>query len=133
MPSMSDITVKKADGTTDVVYTALTPSSGDKSPAVWSNNSSGDAIAFRPQLSATARWNTQRTGRRVDISFSYPQTSTNTTTGVTTVVNSEPISCTLLLPASMPSDDSDEAAAQFAHLLGSSLILAVLKSGFAPT
>lgn len=43
MPQMANITVKKADGTTDVVYTALTPAGGDNSPARWSAN----ALALR--------------------------------------------------------------------------------------
>lgn len=48
MPTLSNITVKKNDGTTDVIYTGVAPSAGDKSPAVLRNNSLGSAAAFHP-------------------------------------------------------------------------------------
>ena len=50
MAQISDITVKKADGTTDVVYVAATPSAGDKSPAVWTQNAFSGIQGFRPRF-----------------------------------------------------------------------------------
>lgn len=47
MPNMANITVKKADGTTDVVYTALTPSAGDKTSARWSLTASSTKANLR--------------------------------------------------------------------------------------
>jgi len=133
MTSAADIVVKKADGSTDVTYTLLTPSSGDKSPAVWSSNSVGSAVAFRPSFSMQSRWNAAKNARRVDISMSYPQVATNSTTTVTSVVNKSPVTFSIALPSAMPQSDIDEVVAQFTNLLHSSLVVAALKTGYAPT
>jgi len=133
MTTAADITVKKADGTTDVTYVLLTPSAGDKSPAVWSNNTAGDAVGFRPQFSMSSRWNSAKTARRIDISMVYPQTAENTTTSVTSVVNTSPLTFSGAFPAAMPQATIDEVVAQFTNLLHSSLVVSSLKSGYAPT
>ena len=43
MPSMASITVKKYDGTTDIVFDALSASGGDNSPAVWRQDTGATA------------------------------------------------------------------------------------------
>jgi hypothetical protein len=53
MPALADITVKMADGTTNITYTGIVPSAGDKTPAVWRSNSVGGSIGQRPELRAT--------------------------------------------------------------------------------
>jgi hypothetical protein len=48
MPTMASITVKKADGTTDIVYDALAASGGDNSPAAWRQDTG--AVAPLPEI-----------------------------------------------------------------------------------
>jgi len=54
MTALANMTVKKADGSTDVLWTGAVPSSGDKSPAVWENRTVGTAPAHFPKLSVTS-------------------------------------------------------------------------------
>ena len=42
MPQGSNITIKKDDTVTNIVYTFVVPSSGDATPAVWKSQSVGD-------------------------------------------------------------------------------------------
>jgi len=133
MPSMADITVKKNDTTTDIVYNAMAPSSGDGVPAIWRNESGGAAAAFKPTLTLSSKYNGPKTARRLNGEYKYPQIATDSTTGLTVVVNTIPISFSVALPVSVPQTAIDEACAQFANLLDSSLIQLALKAGFSPT
>ena len=74
MPQMANITVKKADGTTNVVYTAVTGSAGDKTNAVWQNTSVGTVPAERPTFAMQTMSNGTGTSRRVKMSGSWPTT-----------------------------------------------------------
>jgi transcriptional regulator of met regulon len=69
MPAMANITVKKADDTTDVIYVAISPSAGDKVPAIWQVTASQPIKVFdrisrsRPrrtlrERSESLRWST---------------------------------------------------------------------------
>lgn len=133
MPSMADITVKKNDGTTDIVWSAATPSAGDNVPAIWRSETVGSAPAHYPTFELRTRYNGQKTARRADGNFVYPQIATDTTTSLVSVVNRLPIQFTAAVPLGMPASDINEAVAQFANLLKASLIQASLKAGFAPT
>lgn len=133
MPSMANITVKKNDGTTDIVWTAATPSAGDNVPAIWRSETVGSAPAHYPTLELRTRYNGQKTARRADINFVYPQIATDSTTSLVSVVNRLPIQTTAAVPMGMPASDINEAVAQYANLLKDALIQASLKAGFAPT
>ncbi len=133
MPNMADITVKKYDGSTDITWTAQTPSSGDKTAAVWRSNSVGSAVAFRPLLQMSVQSNQAGTARRISIKGSYPQTYTNSTTSLDSVANNIPFDLSMTLPNATPASYIDEAVAQFANLLKSSLIQSAMTAGIAPT
>lgn len=45
MPTLANITIKKADGTTDVVYTAIAGAAGDNTPAMFRNETIGTTLA----------------------------------------------------------------------------------------
>lgn len=132
MPSMANLTVKKNDGTTDVIYTAESPASGDRSPAIWRNNTVGSAAGHRPELRMTARSNALGTARRLDVSFVWKQTATDSTTGLTKVVNMIPFALTAPIPADMPATDVNEAVSQFFNCLNSATVKDAFKTGFAP-
>lgn len=131
MPTMANITVKKNDGTTDVTYTAAQASGGDKSPAVWRNNTVGSAIGHRPMFSALARSNGQGTARRIETSFVWPYTVTGSD-GKVVISDKAIISLSAVMPTGMPVSDINEAASQALHLLASPLIKSSLREGYAP-
>lgn len=133
MPQMANITVKKADGTTDVVYSALTPSSGDKTAAQWRCETAGASASLRPLLSMSSTYNGPRTARRLDVQFKFPWTVTDSATTVATVKANCPAALQITIPTEMPDTVVFEAVAQLANLLKSTLIQDSLKSGFAPT
>ncbi len=133
MPSMANITVKKADGTTDVVYTQLTPSAGDKVPAQWRVESIGTVAGNRPTYSVTSRYTADKKARIVEGKLTYPETFTDSTTGIISVRNREVYSHSSIVHLDVADSVVAELAAQGANLQKSVLIQDVLKSGFAPT
>lgn len=134
MPSMANITVKKADGTTDVVFNAMAPSSGDSVAAVWRAESLGDGVsANRPRFEMRTRNNGDRTARRADFYYTAPAYADDPNTGLTKVYSNVPANITITLPTNIPDSDLDDFIAYLTGLLGSSLVKSALKSGFAPT
>lgn len=133
MPNMANITVKKNDGTTDVVYTQQAPSAGDRSPSVWQNLTVGSAMGHRPSLALTARPNGAGTARRVETQFVWKQVSTDSTTGLVSIVNSLPISLSAAIPDGMPDTDVNEAISQCFNLHASTLVKDCFKTRFAAT
>lgn len=132
MPQLDDITIKKANGTTDIVYTGVVPSSGEKSPAVWRSLSVGTAQAHKPELLVSSQYNGPRTARRVSIRYAYPTLVTGSD-GRTTVSDRALADVTVTLPQNMADIDIDEFANQFVNLLASNLGRAQIKSGYAAT
>lgn len=132
MPQMANITVKKNDGTTDVVYTQKVASAGDKSAAVWRNETVGTAAAHRPELQETSQYNGPRTARRVNLKFTYPTLVTGSD-GKTQVVDRFLFEGSALVPLGMPDADINEAVSQCMNLGASVLIKDSLKTGYAPT
>jgi len=133
MPSMANITVKKADNTTDITFTALNPSSGDTVPALWRSETAGPSASLRPTLQMKSTWNGPRTARRVEVEYQYPYTLTDTTTSSTYVKARVPIKMTVTVPAEIPDTVVTEAVNQFTNLADSTLVIDCFKIGFAPT
>jgi hypothetical protein len=129
---MANITVKKNDGTTDVVYTAVTPSAGDKSPAVWRNNTVGSAMSHRPDFRVSSRDSGPGTARRVEATYVYPTTAVGTD-GRVNVVDKAILTLSFVLPKGMPETDVNEAVSQSMNLLASALNKDTFKSGYAPS
>lgn len=131
MPDMANITIKKADGTTDITYGKVQPSAGDDSPAVWRGTVSGIA-GFNAELRYIARPSKDRGVRRSELQFSFPHTVVGTD-GVTRVTDTTRISCTVLTPQKVLMTDTNESVAQGLNLLASALIKASAQSGYAPS
>lgn len=55
MAQQANITIKKKDGTTDVVWTGMTGSAGDGVEAEWQNLTVVAPPAYRPSLKVTGR------------------------------------------------------------------------------
>lgn len=133
MSQMADITVKKADGTTDVVYVAATPSAGDKSPAVWTLNAFSGVQGFRPRFELTTQDNGPGTIRQMRAKFMYPSLYTDSTTSLQKMLGSVGFDGILYLPKTLTTTEWKEAWAQLGNLLCSSLVRGSAESGFAPT
>lgn len=133
MPQMANIVVKKNDGTTDVTYTGVVPSSGDQTSAVWKSQAVGTAPAHQPELRLSSREGGKGARRVLRATFKYPQISTNTTTGVTSVIDTASADADFSFPKGMDQASIDEFAAQFANLLASALLKASVQSGYAPS
>lgn len=133
MSTMANLTVKKADGTTDIVYTAVSPSGGDGVPAMWRSNTVGTAFSHRPEFRIWFRESSDARQRVAKSTYKYPQISTDTTTGLTSVVNTAFLSTSGNLPKGMPAADIKEACYQHANILASALIKLSMEEGVAPT
>lgn len=132
MPQLADITVKKNDGTTDVTYTGVIPSAGDKSAAVWRNNAVATAAAHRPELQMTSQWNGPRTARRVASKYTYPALAVGSD-GKINVADKAILEVNVLLPQSMPDSDINEFVSQGLNLAASTLYKNCAKVGYAAT
>lgn len=131
MPKLADITVKKFDGTTDVIYTAVAGAAGDNTPALFRNNTVGTTLAQRPTLLVKSKDNGPRTGRRVNVDFSWP-TTTADAGGNVTVNGRMAGNASVLVPQNQTLEAINEQCAQFANLLASVLIKACFIEGHAP-
>lgn len=133
MPSMADITIKKADGTTDVVYSQLSPAGGDGVMAQWRANAVSTVAAFRQVFGMVTRWNGKRDARRFETHFKMPITQVDAASGITTVIGYIPIDCSGVIPVTAPDSLVQEAIYQNGNLLCSALIRSAAVSGYAPT
>lgn len=131
MPTMASITVKKNDGTTDQIWTAVQASGGDKSPAMWRNASVGPAASFHPEMRMTSRPNADGTVRRIEGVIDWKQ-SAEGTDGITRKVNVASFSFNVVAPQGMPTADMNEFASQATNLVASTLFKDSVKAGFAP-
>lgn len=132
MPQAADIIVKKNDGATNITYTSVSPASGSN-PAVWKSQSVGTAMAHQPELRLVSKDANKGLKRNLHGTYKYPQISTNTTTGVTSVVSAVSASVDFNFDKTMAQSDLNEAAAQFGNLMAAALIQACLKAGYSAT
>jgi hypothetical protein len=133
MPALANITIKKANGTTDIVYTGKSPSAGDGVPAIWRSDTVGFAVAHQPEFRLTAREASKGLKRAMRVTYVYPQIATNSTTGVTSVIDKAMASADVTLPKGMATADVAEFAYQWANLVASSLIKQCLADGVSAT
>lgn len=130
MPAMAAITVKKADGTTDIVYDIKSQSAGDGTWASWRQDTGNTApFSARPVLMHRVTESAKGV-RRVDLMYNYPYFYTDTTTSQVVV---SPLSVSfkngvLTVPQGIPTTFINEASAQFANLVGSVHIKAGLST-----
>lgn len=131
MPSMANITVKNV-ANADVVYVAKTPSSGDKTPAVWMLDAASPVIGLRPKFQVQTRNNGAGNGRIFESTFSGPVVQTDAASlpykAATAVIDVRAV-----LPTNVDANAVYEWAFQHGNLLVSALIRAVQQDGYAPT
>lgn len=129
MPQMADITVKKNDGTTDVVYTQQQPSGGDKAPARWRHENAALVPALRPSLESTFMAGNNN-ARRGKVNYTYPVTITVNGVAITRKIN---LVVDGFIPQDVAQTDIDEAVSQGLNLAAAALTKTSFKSGYAPS
>lgn len=127
MPQMANITVKNA-ANVDVLFTALTPSSGDTTLAQWRALGSLTIPALAPQVSSKTQANGAKTGRQVSVNGVFPYV--RTVDGVETLVARQPFSVSTTVPLNIPVSVTADNAKVFANLLASALLQAILAEGY---
>lgn len=133
MPSMADIAVKKHDGTTNVTFTAMTPSSGDKTAAKWRCESIGTVAANRPTMDLTSRSSANGKFRLIDVIVTFPESYTDSTTGLVKMRDRNFFKGQFAVGVELTDTTAQEFASQTANLLSSVLVKASIISGYAPT
>lgn len=131
MPAFANITIKKRDGTTDVIYTGVQPAAGDRSNAVWENQTIGTARSHRPTLRAKSQDNGAKTARRVDLAFDWPQTTTGSD-GRVYVTDRASHKGSTVVPTNMTTANVEEFAYQMGNLYAAALIKSMHVDGYAP-
>jgi len=130
------ITAKKADGTTDIVYDALSSSGGDGSPAVWRQDTGAPAglpVGFRPVLKLTTGNNGPKTARQARINFAYPYAVQDSTTTLYQSKDRVVFDGMITVPQGIPSSAINEAVHQLLNMLATAQIKASVANGYAPT
>lgn len=127
---IADLTVKKANGTTDVVYVASQPSSGDGTPAVWREPTAGTAYAHAHELRLTAK--TEGKNRVLRETFFFNQVEDDITIGTKRVVYTAKKMTTYQVPVDMDGASVSEFFSQASNISDDSGYLAGLKSLTAP-
>jgi hypothetical protein len=136
MPTMASITVKKYDGTTDIVYDALAGSGGDGSPAVWRQDTGAAAglpVGLRKMLKLLTQWNGPKTARQAKFNFVAPYAVQDSTTTLYAAKDRVVIDGIATIPQAIPATELQEAIYQACNLLASSLIKQSMTAGYAAT
>ncbi|DAD50835.1 TPA_asm: coat protein [ssRNA phage SRR5466725_17] len=132
MPQMADVTVKKSDGTSNSVYVALTPSAGDKTPAVWRCNADSSIPAHRTEFRLVSGWNDKRNARRVETSGSAPYVS-NDASGRPQIMGRVNFGGgAIYVDQNVPDAFVNDKVAEYANFCASPLVKASYASGYAP-
>lgn len=130
MPNLANVTVKKNDGTTDIIYTGKQPAAGSLSPAIW-KGPQGTAPAHQADFRMISKSNQAGTVRRIEEGFTYPVTAI-ASDGSVSVVSKMTYSGTYQVPTNCSQTDINEFATQLANFLVSALHKDCIKEGYAP-
>ena len=135
MPTMASQTVKKADGTTDIVYDAVAGSGGESSPAVWRQDTGAAAglpVGLRSFFKLTSKWNGPKTARQMLIEGVMPYAVQDSTTTLYSAKDRVVMTATITMPQAIPSANLNEVA-QMLNLMAASLTKSSVQAGYAPT
>jgi hypothetical protein len=133
---MASITVKKADGTTDIVFDALTASGGESSPAVWRQDTGAAAglpVGLRSFFKLASKWNGPKTARVMSFELVFPYAIQDTTTTLYSAKDRAVMTASFTMPQGIPASQLNEAAAQALNLCAAALTKSSVQAGYAPT
>jgi hypothetical protein len=132
---MASITVKKADGTTDIVFDAISASGGDSSPAVWRQDTGAAAglpVGLRSSFTLQSTWNGPKTARQMKFNFVMPYATQDSTTTLYSAKDRVVSEGVITLPVACPATHLNEVA-QFLNLMAAALVKSSSQAGYAPT
>jgi len=133
---MASITVKKSDGTTDIVFDSISASGGETSPAVWRQDTGNTAalpVGLRASIKLSSKWNGPKTARQVSYEAVFPYAVLSNDTGLYSARDRVVATGIITLPQGIPSTSLSEAAAQIPNLIASALFKSAFAAGYAPT
>lgn len=136
MATIASITVKKFDGTTDIIYDALAGSGGDSSPAIWRQDTgavAGLPVGLRNTLKLWTMFNGPKTARQAKFDFVAPYAVQDSTTTLYAAKDRVVASGIITLPQGIPSTWLNEASFQFGNLMAAALIKSSIAGGYSPT
>jgi hypothetical protein len=132
---MASITVKKADGTTDIVYDAIAGSGGESSPAVWRQDTGAAAglpVGLRSSFKLTSKWNGPKTARQISFEIVMPYAVQDSTTTLYSAKDRVVLTGIATMPQAIPSANLNEVN-QALNLLAATLVKSAVQAGYAPT
>jgi len=135
MPSMASITVKKLDGTTDIIFDALSAAGGDGSPAVWRQDTGVAAAVpygLRSVFKLWTLWNSPKTARQAKYSIVFPYAVQDSTTTLYSAKDRAVLEGIFTMPQSIPPANVSEAIYQGCNLLAATLVKQAVAAGYAP-
>lgn len=131
MAAITNLTVKKFDGTTDVIYTGVQGSGGDRMAALYRDNVYSTTPGNRPTLTIEAHEANSGKVRRVTARVLRPYLQT--IDGRETATDWLPIDITVPVLKNVPESFVQEAVAQAVNLFDHPDVVAQLVSGYAAT
>lgn len=131
MPTLANLTVKKYDGTTDVVYVPVGAASSDGVFAEYQNTAGFPIPATRPSFKVAARNNGKGTARRINCVFRWPLFNIDPN-GKVAISGSVPGEFSIVLPQDVDPLIIREAHQQFSKLIASTLMRDTMDQGQAP-
>ncbi len=136
MPAMANLTVKKFDGVTDIVYDAVAASGGDGSPAVWRQDTGANAalpIGLRNVFKLWTVSNGPKTARQAKFNFVAPYALQDSTTTRYSASDRIVLDGIMTVPMAIPSGNINESIYQACNLLAAQLVKQAAAAGYAPT
>lgn len=136
MAAIASITVKKFDGTTDIIYDAIGGAGGDSQPAVWRQDTGANAslpLGLRAQLMLLTKYNGPKTARQAESTYVAPYALQDSTTTRWSASDRVVIKTFATMPLNVPATVINEAVYQSANLTAAALIKSSMASGYAPT
>lgn len=130
MATVADIIVKKADGTTNITYTAIAGSAGDKSPAVYRSETSATMRSNRDVVTLTCQDNGPKTARRTSAKAVMPVARVVNT--VETVTDKVIGDISILVPNALTDAEINEKVEQLLNMFACPVFRATFKAGLAP-
>lgn len=132
MATFANLTVKKYDGTTDVVYTAKSPAAGDGSNAIFRNETVGTTVAQQPEFRFRASGSLKKgvPYRSSNGSYKWPKSITNAATGEVTVVNGTTVTFNVEVNQTMSAAEINESVYQALNLAACAAVKAASRDGY---
>lgn len=132
MAIFANLTVKKFDGTTDVVYTAVSPAAGEGSPAIFKNQTIGASFSQQPEyrFSGKGRLKKGVPFRVTNSSYKWPRAITNPTTGEISVSDGVNVFVTVEVNQNMTPTEINEAVYQACNLTAAAAVKAAHRDGY---